>query len=57
MNITGLRKKGSRRLLAKGENSSLPKDVNKTYELLETGELEGIFQLESSGMKQISTKI
>ncbi|MEB3227221.1 MAG: DNA polymerase III subunit alpha, partial [Synechocystis sp.] len=31
----------------------LPDDVKKTYKLLEAGDLEGIFQLESSGMKQI----
>ncbi|MEH2140256.1 DNA polymerase III subunit alpha [Nostoc sp.] len=43
----------AQRILAKGEHSSLPKDVQKTYELLEAGELEGIFQLESSGMRQI----
>ncbi|WP_017653587.1 trans-splicing intein-formed DNA polymerase III subunit alpha N-terminal partner DnaE-N [Fortiea contorta] len=41
------------RILAKGEHSTMPKDVQKTYALLEAGELEGIFQLESSGMKQI----
>ncbi|MHC0066670.1 DNA polymerase III subunit alpha [Nostoc sp. UIC 10890] len=43
----------AQRILAKGEHSALPKDVQKTYELLEAGELEGIFQLESSGMRQI----
>ncbi|BAZ30621.1 DNA polymerase III alpha subunit [Cylindrospermum sp. NIES-4074] len=50
--ITGQERK-AQKILAKGEHSSLPKDVKKTYELLESGELEGIFQLESSGMKQI----
>ncbi|AUT02924.1 trans-splicing intein-formed DNA polymerase III subunit alpha N-terminal partner DnaE-N [Nostoc sp. CENA543] len=43
----------AQKILAKGEHTTLPKDVQKTYELLESGELEGIFQLESSGMKQI----
>ncbi|MFN6481467.1 MULTISPECIES: DNA polymerase III subunit alpha [unclassified Nostoc] len=43
----------AQRILAKGEHSTLPKDVQKTYELLEAGELEGVFQLESSGMRQI----
>ncbi|MCW5317755.1 DNA polymerase III subunit alpha [Nostoc sp. KVJ3] len=43
----------AQKILAKGEHSSLPKDVQKTYELLEAGELEGVFQLESSGMRQI----
>jgi DNA polymerase-3 subunit alpha len=50
--ITGQERK-AQKILAKGEHSTLPKDVKKTYELLESGELEGIFQLESSGMKQI----
>ncbi|MBD2612883.1 DNA polymerase III subunit alpha [Nostoc punctiforme FACHB-252] len=40
-------------ILAKGEHTILPNEVRKTYELLEAGELEGIFQLESSGMRQI----
>ncbi len=43
----------AQRILAKGEFNTLPKDVKKTYELLEAGELEGVFQLESSGMRQI----
>ncbi|QSJ15043.1 DNA polymerase III subunit alpha [Nostoc sp. UHCC 0702] len=43
----------AQRILAKGDHSTLPKDVQKSYELLEAGELEGIFQLESSGMRQI----
>ncbi|BAY32087.1 DNA polymerase III alpha subunit [Nostoc carneum NIES-2107] len=50
--ITGQERK-AQRILAKGEHSTLPKDVQKAYELLEAGELEGVFQLESSGMKQI----
>ncbi|MEN9224296.1 MAG: DNA polymerase III subunit alpha [Thermostichus sp. HHBFW_bins_43] len=32
---------------------NLPLDDEKTYQILEKGELEGIFQLESSGMKQV----
>ncbi|TAE52733.1 MAG: DNA polymerase III subunit alpha, partial [Nostocales cyanobacterium] len=43
----------SQKILAKGEHSTLPKDVAQTYALLESGDLEGVFQLESSGMKQI----
>ena len=43
----------AQKILAKGEHTSLPKDVAKAYSLLEAGDLEGIFQLESSGMKQI----
>lgn len=31
----------------------MPQEVEKTYKILEEGELEGIFQLESSGMRQI----
>lgn len=40
-------------ILAKGEINKLPIDIKKTYKLLEQGDLEGIFQLESSGMRQI----
>ncbi|MBD2207693.1 DNA polymerase III subunit alpha [Calothrix sp. FACHB-1219] len=43
----------AQKILAKGEHTTLPKDVKKAYDLLEAGELEGVFQLESSGMKQI----
>jgi DNA polymerase-3 subunit alpha len=38
---------------AKGNLKKLPPDVQKTHDLLEEGDLEGIFQLESDGMKQI----
>ncbi len=38
---------------AKGAIKKLPKDVASTHGLLERGDLEGIFQLESSGMKDI----
>ncbi len=50
--ITGQERK-AQKILAKGDHTSLPKDVAKAYSLLEAGDLEGIFQLESSGMKQI----
>lgn len=40
-------------IIAKGTAKKLPPDVEKTHKLLEKGDLEGIFQLESSGMKQI----
>ncbi|MDJ0845933.1 DNA polymerase III subunit alpha [Crocosphaera sp.] len=40
-------------ILAKGTAKKLPPDVQNTHKLLEKGDLEGIFQLESSGMKQI----
>jgi len=41
------------KILAKGEVKKMPQEVEKTYKVLEEGELEGIFQLESSGMRQI----
>jgi len=40
-------------IMAKGTIKKLPADVKKTHTLLEDGDLEGIFQLESSGMRQI----
>jgi DNA polymerase-3 subunit alpha len=40
-------------ILAKGTSKKLPFDVARTHTLLERGDLEGIFQLESDGMKQI----
>lgn len=40
-------------ILAKGAIKKLPPDVEKTHQLLENGDLEGIFQLESDGMRQI----
>ncbi|MEO3706577.1 DNA polymerase III subunit alpha [Trichormus azollae] len=50
--ITGQERK-AQHILAKGQYSTLPKEVQKAYLLLESGHLEGVFQLESSGMKQI----
>jgi DNA polymerase-3 subunit alpha len=40
-------------ILAKGSEKKLPKDIDNTYKLLARGDLEGVFQLESSGMRQI----
>lgn len=40
-------------IIAKGTSKKLPYDVAQTHALLERGDLEGIFQLESDGMKQI----
>lgn len=37
--------------------NDLPLDDQKTYALLSLGETEGIFQLESSGMKELLTRI
>lgn len=43
----------TQQILAKGAIKKIPDDIKKTYQILEKGELEGIFQLESSGMRQI----
>ena len=43
----------AQKILAKSDLGRLPKEVELTYKLLEAGDLEGIFQLESSGMRQI----
>lgn len=48
-----LQERKAQKILTKGELNTLPKDIKKTYEVLEAGDLEGIFQLESSGMRQI----
>ena len=44
----------SRKILAKGEiKNTKPNDIKKTYNLIEKGWLEGVFQLESSGMLKV----
>jgi DNA polymerase-3 subunit alpha len=40
----------------KGHNK-LPNDVAKTYQLIESGDLEGVFQLESSGMVDVVKRL
>jgi DNA polymerase-3 subunit alpha len=40
-------------ILAKGNIKKVPRDIESTYKVLEQGDLEGIFQLESSGMRQV----
>nr|WP_245788599.1 DNA polymerase III subunit alpha [Spirulina major] len=40
-------------ILAKGTVKKLPPDIQKTHQLFRDGNLEGIFQLESDGMRQI----
>ncbi|MDY7019739.1 MAG: DNA polymerase III subunit alpha [Cyanobacteriota bacterium] len=40
-------------ILARGTAKKMPKEIEKTYKLLAQGDLEGVFQLESSGMRQI----
>nr|WP_081942808.1 DNA polymerase III subunit alpha [Myxosarcina sp. GI1] len=41
-------------ILAKGKQKKLPEDIQETHKLFRAGNLEGIFQLESDGMKQIT---
>ncbi len=41
------------KILSKGEVNKIPEEIRKTYQMLEKGQLEGIFQLESSGMRQV----
>ncbi|TVQ53134.1 MAG: DNA polymerase III subunit alpha [Spirulina sp. DLM2.Bin59] len=41
------------KILAKGTIKKLPDDIQKTHQLFRDGNLEGIFQLESDGMRQI----
>jgi DNA polymerase-3 subunit alpha len=40
-------------IIAKGHAKKLPADINQTHDLFGRGDLEGIFQLESEGMKKI----
>lgn len=51
--LTAYERKAQKILAKGGEGAKLPKDVETTYKLLESGDLEGVFQLESSGMRQI----
>ncbi|MDY7007848.1 MAG: DNA polymerase III subunit alpha, partial [Cyanobacteriota bacterium] len=44
-------------ILARGNIKKMPEDVKKTYELIKSGDLEGIFQLESSGMVDVVKKL
>ncbi|MBD2576461.1 DNA polymerase III subunit alpha [Oscillatoria sp. FACHB-1406] len=48
-----LEERKAQRILEKGTAKKVPEGVKKTYELFRDGELEGIFQVESEGMKQI----
>ncbi|BAZ44747.1 DNA polymerase III alpha subunit [Chondrocystis sp. NIES-4102] len=41
-------------IIAKGKQKRLPPDVQETHNLFRAGNLDGIFQLESDGMKQIT---
>ena len=40
-------------IISKGHTKKLPGDIDKTHDLFGRGDLEGIFQLESDGMKKI----
>ncbi|MBE9203249.1 DNA polymerase III subunit alpha [Synechocystis salina LEGE 06099] len=48
-----LQERKALQIRARTGSKKLPDDVKKTHKLLEAGDLEGIFQLESQGMKQI----
>jgi len=45
------------KILSKGEQNKRPRGVENTYKKLEAGDLEGIFQLESSGMLDVVAKL
>ncbi|HAZ46798.1 MAG TPA: DNA polymerase III subunit alpha [Cyanobacteria bacterium UBA11371] len=45
------------KIIAKGTEKKLPKQVKKTFEIIEKGDLEGIFQIESSGMRDIVQRL
>ncbi len=45
------------KILSKGELNKRPREVEKTYELIERGDLDGVFQLESSGMLDVVQKL
>jgi DNA polymerase III subunit alpha len=44
-------------IIAKGKQKKLPPDIQETHKLFRAGNLEGIFQLESDGMKQITRNL
>ena len=48
-----LEERKAKQIISKGTVKKLPPDIQRTHALLEEGDLEGIFQLESAGMKQI----
>ncbi|MDJ0570574.1 MAG: DNA polymerase III subunit alpha [Pleurocapsa sp. MO_192.B19] len=41
-------------IIAKGKQKKLPADIQEAHKLFRAGNLDGIFQLESDGMKQIT---
>ncbi len=44
-------------ILAKGTANKRPPNVQKTYKQVESGDLEGVFQLESSGMLDVVARL
>ena len=44
-------------ILSKGTANKRPPNVQKTYKQVESGDLEGVFQLESSGMLDVVAKL
>ena len=48
-----LEERKAKQIISKGTVKKLPPDIQRTHALLEEGDLEGVFQLESAGMKQI----
>ncbi|MGD1804333.1 DNA polymerase III subunit alpha [Dapis sp. BLCC M126] len=44
-------------ILARGKIKKIPGDVKETYDLIKSGDLEGVFQLESSGMVDVVKKL
>ena len=50
-----LEERKARQILAKGEiKNAQPRDIKETYQLIQEGKLEGVFQLESSGMLKVA---
>jgi DNA polymerase III subunit alpha len=45
------------KILAKGTSNKRPPNVEKTYKQVESGDLEGVFQLESSGMLDVVARL
>jgi DNA polymerase-3 subunit alpha len=45
------------KIIAKGDVKKLPPDIKNTYNHLEQDQVEGIFQIESSGMRQVAREL
>ncbi|MGD1712876.1 DNA polymerase III subunit alpha, partial [Dapis sp. BLCC M172] len=44
-------------IITKQSRGEMPEDVEETYKLIKSGDLEGVFQLESSGMVDVVKKL